>query len=466
MMAAAPAAPTTTAPRQGPTDLTLSFVSEESVRSIAAAASEPDWLLADRLAALRAFEALPVESNSLYTSYVDLRNARLGAAAQYLPGAAPAADGCRAEVPSGAATYAEYCEDGVAGIAVSDEAAAAGVVVETLAQLAARDPKLLRRLLDGGCALPQGDKLAQLTRALWTHGLHVAIPDGVRLERPIVLRWTMGAPDRAMLSRTIVSIGTDAEAALVEEQVDGRGDGQAGAAQAFFAGTTEVKVGDGSTLSFAGLQDFGLGQIAFQHRSAVLGKASTVRWALAQLGGRVVRSRIDNALEGDGSSVEQVEIVFGAADQLFDLTSYTHHIGRDTTGDLLSKGVLTERARAFMKGLATIDRSATGTDSYLGEFGLLLSKQARSVAIPSLEIDQPDCRRVAHASSVGPIDESQLFYLESRGIDSDDARKYIVLGYLEPVVARVPLASAQERLRDLLEARWASLREAAGGEAA
>jgi Fe-S cluster assembly scaffold protein SufB len=466
MMAAAPAAPTATAPRQGPTDLTLSFVSEESVRSIAAAASEPDWLLADRLAALRAFEALPVESNSLYTSYVDLRNARLGAAAQYLPGAAPAADGCRAEVPSGAATYAEYCEDGVAGIAVSDEAAAAGVVVETLAQLAARDPKLLRRLLDGGCALPQGDKLAQLTRALWTHGLHVAIPDGVRLERPIVLRWTMGAPDRAMLSRTIVSIGTDAEAALVEEQVDGRGDGQAGAAQAFFAGTTEVKVGDGSTLSFAGLQDFGLGQIAFQHRSAVLGKASTVRWALAQLGGRVVRSRIDNALEGDGSSVEQVEIVFGAADQLFDLTSYTHHIGRDTTGDLLSKGVLTERARAFMKGLATIDRSATGTDSYLGEFGLLLSKQARSVAIPSLEIDQPDCRRVAHASSVGPIDESQLFYLESRGIDSDDARKYIVLGYLEPVVARVPLASAQERLRDLLEARWASLREAAGGEAA
>jgi Fe-S cluster assembly scaffold protein SufB len=461
MMAAAP-------PRQGPADLTLSFVSGESVRSIASSASDPDWLLADRLAALRTFEALPVESNSLYTTYVDLRNARLGGAAQYLPGSGSAGAGCQAEMPSGAAAYAEYCEDGVAGIAVSDEAAAAGVVVETLAQLAQRDPELLRRLLDGGGALPQNDKLAQLTRALWTHGLYVGIPDGVRLERPIVLRWTMGAPDRAMLSRTIVSLGTDAEVAIVEEQVDGRGDGEAtGAGQAFFAGTTEVKVGDGSAFSFAGLQDFGLGQIAFQHRSAALGKASTARWALAQLGSRVVRSRIDNALEGDGSSVEQVEIVFGATDQLFDLTSYTHHTGRDTTGDLLSKGVLTERARAFMKGLATIDRSATGTDSYLGEFGLLLSKQARSVAIPSLEIDQPDCRRVAHASSVGPIDESQLFYLESRGIDTDEARKFIVLGYLEPVVARVPLASAQERLRDLLEARWASLHDvAAGGEAA
>ena len=69
-----------------------------------------------------------------------------------------------------------------------------------------------------------------------------------------------------------------------------------------------------------------------------------------------------------------------------------------------------------------------------------LSKQARAVAIPSLEIDQPDCRRVAHSSSVGPIDETQLFYLESRGILPGDARKFIVLGFLEPVVARVPLA--------------------------
>jgi Fe-S cluster assembly protein SufD len=83
-----------------------------------------------------------------------------------------------------------------------------------------------------------------------------------------------------------------------------------------------------------------------------------------------------------------------------------------------------------------------------------LSKSARSVAIPSLEIDQPDCRRAMHSSSVGPVDEMQLFYLESRGIPPDEARKFIVLGFLEPVVARVPLVDAQDHLRDLLEAKW------------
>ena len=155
--------------------------------------------------------------------------------------------------------------------------------------------------------------------------------------------------------------------------------------------------------------------------------------------------------------------MFGSEDQVFDLTSYTRHLGRDTTGNLLSKGALQDAARSYMKGLIVIDKSAVGTDSFLGEFGMNLSRQARAVAIPSLEIDQPDCRRAAHSSSVGPIDETQLFYLESRGIDPDDARKFIVLGFLEPVVARVPLADAQDRLRTLLEEKWAA---GAGGQAA
>ena len=95
-----------------------------------------------------------------------------------------------------------------------------------------------------------------------------------------------------------------------------------------------------------------------------------------------------------------------------------------------------------------------------------LSKAARSVAIPSLEIDQPDCRRAMHSSSVGPIDETQLFYLESRGIPPDEARKFIVLGFLEPVVARVPLEDARDRLREALEAKWISSAASGDGSAA
>jgi Fe-S cluster assembly scaffold protein SufB len=447
--------------RQSPTDLTLTFVDEATVRGVAAAGGDAEWLLADRLAGLAAFAALPVETNPLYTTYVDLRNARLAETRPYTGPAALAAGAGKASLlPEGAAAYAEITENRVTALVLSPEAREAGLILETLSDLSARDPGLLRELLEGGCALPENDKLAQMTRALWSQGLLLRVPDGLRLEKPVVLRWVVGAPGTALLARTVVSVGADAEVSVVEEQVSAHSADGTGAPsgptdpQSFFAGTTEVQIGAGSTLSFAGLQDLSLRQVAFQHRSAVIGRSATVRWALAQLGSRVIRSRIDNTLEGNGSTVEQAEIVFGSADQLFDLTSYTRHIGRDTTGNLLSKGALSDRSRAYMKGLAVIDLPAHGTDSYLGEFAMLLSRQARSVAIPSLEIDQPDCRRVAHASSVGPIDEAQLFYLESRGLDPEEARKFIILGYLEPVVARVPLESARDRLRELLEAKW------------
>jgi Fe-S cluster assembly scaffold protein SufB len=452
-----PARPAASA-RQAPTDLTLSFVNEATAREVAASRGDPDWLLADRLAGLRAFDALPIETNQLYTTYVDLRNAHLAGVRPVLaPGGSAVAAGPETDqrlLPDGAAAYAELDEAGVKALVVSPEASAAGMVLETLAGLQARDPELLRRLLEGGCTLPENDKLAQMSRALWAGGLFLHVPDGVRLERPVVIRWSVGTPGAALVSRTVISVGEDAEVSILEEQVSSGKGSEESVEQGFFAGTTEIHLGAGSNLSFAGLQDLPLREVAFQHRSAVVGRGATLRWALAQLGSRVVRSRIDNRLEGDGSTVEQAEIVFGSADQVFDLTSYTRHVGRDTTGNLLSKGALADRSRAYMKGLATIETSAHGTDSYLGEFAMLLSKQARSVAIPSLEIDQPDCRRVAHASSVGPIDESQLFYLESRGLEREEARKFIVLGYLEPVVARVPLEAARDRLRDLLEAKW------------
>jgi len=283
----------------------------------------------------------------------------------------------------------------------------------------------------------------------------------------------VGTAGQALVTRTLIHLGAGADAAIVEELTPSAGATGAGATgatgaagQAFFAGTSEVVLDAGATLRMASLQELPDTVVAIQHRRAEIGDDASIHWAMAQLGGRLVRSRVDNRLVGDRSSVEQVEIVFGSDTQVFDLTSYTTHIGRDTTGDLLSKGALLEASRASFKGLITIDKTAVGTDSFLGEFGMNLSKQARSVAIPSLEIDQPDCRRAMHSSSVGPVDETQLFYLESRGIPEDEARKFIVLGFLEPVVARVPLAAAQDHLRELLEAKWAAGTDGVAGEAA
>jgi Fe-S cluster assembly scaffold protein SufB len=433
--------------RRAPADLPFRFPDRGLAQALAAEREEPAWLRAERIEAWKAFDKLPVEGNQLYTPYIDLRAASLE-------------------------DVRPYVEDGPSGL--GDDLAELpplprDVRIETMAQWLERDPVGFRAAIEGGAGLPAEDKLAMVARGFWSHGRHVEIPAGAAVATPIVLRWPGAAPGRALVTRTIVTLGEGASASVVEELVPcgpeiDCAEGET-VPQGFFHGTIEVVLGKGASLAVASIQEMGPNQVVFQHRHARIGEGATLRWALAQLGSRLTRSRVDNRLEGDRSSVEQVEIVFGGEQQLFDLTSFTRHIGRDTTGNLLSKGALLDRSRSFMKGLITIEKSAVGTDSFLGEFGMNLSKAARAVAIPSLEIDQPDCRRAAHSSSVGPIDPTQLFYLESRGIAPDEARKFIVLGFLEPVVARVPLESARDHLRDLLEEKWAAGLEAASAAA-
>ncbi|MBI2777624.1 MAG: SufD family Fe-S cluster assembly protein [Chloroflexi bacterium] len=446
------------ASRRAPADLPFSFADEALARTLATERGEPKWLLADRLAAAAAFAALPMESNQLYTPYVDLRGAVLDEVRPWIETASDAEDAA-APLPEGVDGLIELREDRVIALGLSAAATAAGVTLETFGAALARDEAGFRADIEADQTLPADDKLAQLARGFWSQGVRLVVPDGAQLRHPILVRWGSGNPGRALVTRTLVRLGAGASASLVEEQVPSGTDVERAAGetvpQGLFHGTIEVSLGTDAKLAVASIQDLGPRQVAFQHRFSRLGEGASLHWALAQLGSRLTRSRVDNRLIGNRSSVEQAEIVFGSGEQLFDLTSYTRHIGRDTTGNLLSKGALLDRARSYMKGLITIDKSGVGTDSFLGEFGMNLSKAARSVAIPSLEIDQPDCRRAMHSSSVGPIDATQLFYLESRGIEPDDARKFIVLGFLEPVVARVPLAAAQERLRELLDAKWA-----------
>jgi len=431
--------------------LSLPFCSEAIALERSRAAGEPDWLRDERVAAARLVATLPAEGNILFTPYHDLRFARFGEIAVYPEsGIAPDVD---ADLPDGASAFLHVREDAIVARAVSPIARDAGIFLGTFAEALAERPDVLRTAIAGGVSLPEDDAFAQVARAAASIGILIHVPAGLSLEAPIVLRWDLGTAGRGLIGRTVISLGDGARASILELQGDADIHADGGA-QSLWWGTSEVRLGTGAQLAVATEQDFDRATLAFINRQAQVGDDATLELALASVGARYHRSRIDTLLTGRGSTVRQVEIGFGSDDQIFDLTSYTRHIGRDTTGDLLSKGVFTDRSRGYIKGLIDIRRSAIGTDSYLGEFGMLLARTARSVTIPSLEIDQPDCRRAAHSSSVGPIDEGQIFYLESRGIDREVARKLIILGFLEPVVARIPLPEAQDRLRGLLERKW------------
>src|SRR5687767_9751179 len=157
--------------------LKLPFAGEDIVRAISKTANEPDWLLADRLAGLAAYLDLPIETNNLFTLYVDLRAARWAEIETYSEtGAAPQVSDF---VPEGAAALIEVSEDRVVALGVSESARAAGVVVDTFANVLRERPQLLREVIDGGASLPADDKFAQFARSHAALGVLVHVPRNV-----------------------------------------------------------------------------------------------------------------------------------------------------------------------------------------------------------------------------------------------------------------------------------------------
>ena len=422
--------------RRGVADLPLSWANDAEIKRLDAALGGAS----ERAAALKAFNALPTEANLLFTGYVDLRAADLASSSLLVPPAAiselPASD-----LPAGAAALISISARGVA-IHLGAEARAAGL---TITPLPGNTP------LTGA----ESDRMAALIGACWNSGTEISLLNG-SITAPIIIRIESPAQGEALLARIAVKLGENVSATISEE-VTGRsadsGSTSGTSARALLATTSEVTLGKGAKLRLASIQELPEDVVYLPVRRHEFGANAELQIAAAQIGARLVRGRIDHQLTGNGSKVRQVEVVFAGADQLHDLTTYSLHAGEKTVGDLLAKGIFAGKARGFVKGVTTIPRSGRGTNSYLGEFGMLLSKTARSVAIPSLWIDQPDCERAAHGSSVGPIDPNQIFYLRARGLTEAEARRTIVMGYLEPVVAALPLEEEADRLREVLAAK-------------
>lgn len=146
---------------------------------------------------------------------------------------------------------------------------------------------------------------------------------------------------------------------------------------------------------------------------------------------------VNAKLVGRGAKLNLVGAFFLADKDQVKLDVNIDHIAQDTNSDTLIKSVLTDRAVGKFHGLVQIRKGAKNTNTFFREDALLLSDTAKAEAIPSLEIDENEVK-AGHASTVGPVDEEQLFYLMSRGITRKEAESLVVKGYFHPVIEKIP----------------------------
>lgn len=225
-----------------------------------------------------------------------------------------------------------------------------------------------------------------------------------------------------------------------------------------YSGLSEVHLREGAEVTYANISNLAPSYNIFLNRKSVGQGDSKIVWASGLLGGAYTRSRLESIMNNQGASSENIEVVFGSGTQRFDAVSNITHIGQNTSGHAISKGVVKDKSRVVFKGMIRITKDAKNSRAYLAEHGMILGKEARADAIPGLEIETNEVK-ATHSASVAQINDEQIFYLRSRGMSEDEAKKLIIVGFFEPIVERIPIPEVARRIRRITDLKWSGIND-------
>jgi Fe-S cluster assembly protein SufD len=305
--------------------------------------------------------------------------------------------------------------------------------------------------------LPEpADYLAALTRQRSGGAAVVRIPAEGQPDRPVTLGLAgtgSGGPDDAVVwGQLVVEVGAFAQATVVLDH----------SGLARYSGGVAVLVGDGAQVTVVSVQDWAPGSVHGGQIDTVVGRDATVKQVVVTLGGDLVRLVSNVHYAGPGATAELFGVYFADQTQHQEHRLWVDHAVPNCTSNVLYKGALQgEDAHTVWVGDVRIRPAATGTNTYELNRNLVLTDGARADSVPNLEIETGEIVGAGHASATGRFDDEQLFYLCSRGIDAETARRLVVRGFFADVVQHLGLPELQDRLMASIEARGGG---EAGGE--
>ena len=266
-------------------------------------------------------------------------------------------------------------------------------------------------------------KFSALAQALWQGGRYIEVGPRVSLTEPIVVDW-----DDGPYPRLVIYLGPNTRASVVERH---------SAVKRFRAGIVDIFLDEGAHLTYAHIQNAPRDAVIFTHQRAHIGRDAKLVTLNFAMGGRLSRADVEVELRGQGAESDMLGLIFGENDQQFDFHTLQGHRAPDTRSDLLFKSALDDRSHSTYTGVISIGKDAPRSEAYQANRNLLLSNGARADTEPKLEILIDDVARCTHGATIGPVDDEQLFYLRSRGLDTDTASRMIVEGFFQEVFHKV-----------------------------
>ncbi len=383
-------------------------VDRETVSALAEQFDEPDWMAQTRLDALEAVPELdfPPVIQTPGRKWTDLESLDF-----------------------------EALVDPLSQPADSSRSGPEAVTVSSMATALSETPELLEEYY-GSIVDPQANRLVALTTALRSGGTVVHVPEGVDAGT-VEIETAMNG--RSRLEYTLVVAEPNSSVTVTDRRSSG-GDVEA---SRYYGGVLEVVAEENATVNYGSLQEFDDRTYAYTTSQGRAETYGTVNWLEGNLGSKLRKSEVGTTLAGDGSETKTVGAFFGRDDQHFDLDAKVWHRAEHTTADLVTRGVVDDRARSVYEGTQDVGREAWDTSSYQRENTLMLSDDSEADASPKLIINNHDTE-ASHSATVGQVDQEDLFYMTSRGVPEQTARNMLVEGFFVPVLEEMDVEGLRE----------------------
>lgn len=332
-----------------------------------------------------------------------------------------------------------------------------GVVAGDLGEAFNNDhAEMVQSFLARGEETSGDDAFTALNTAFLASGAFLYLPKNMRVEAPIHLLFVtepMGQPI-ATFPRVLVIAEPFAEATIIEDHtvLDEQG-------PYFSSPVIEIYVDTEAHITHYKVQRESAEAFHVAQTRIEVGRSSIYDSTTINLGSALGRHNINLQLRGEGSESWIDGLFFGADSQHMDTHSLINHREPHCTSHQSYKGILNDRARSVFNGRIFVHPGAQKTDAYQSNKNLLLSNEARVDTKPQLEIFADDVK-CSHGATVGQLNEEELFYLRSRGLQPELARNLLTYGFAEQVIEKIKVESIKRQLNDVILNRLQTTLEA------
>jgi Fe-S cluster assembly protein SufB/Fe-S cluster assembly protein SufD len=425
---------------------TLSKLNTSLIDEISSSRNEPDWLKDYRKNSLSVYDSLPIEMSPLYNKYTDAKKMD--------PEKVSLSTSTTETIPSFLTKRLGELENEICIIQIGtnihkinlpDELKSKGLVISSISDAIKDNFELVKKALEASSS--NDDKFTALNNAAFNSGIFIHIPRNLIVDKPIHFLTCLSEDGHSTISRNVIFADESSKATIVQELYSPSIQTQ----QAYLE-LMNTNLGANAQLDVTTLQMIDQHAVAFSTRRTDLAQDAKVNWYSGLFGSMLSRYKIEYFLNGTGASSNDSEVIFGNNEQSFDIQTNVNHESPSTEGRVVEKSILRNKSKSLFKGMIRIKENAAKSNSFLSGRSILLDKDAKSDAIPGLEIFTNDVK-ATHSASVAQIDEEQIFYLKTRCLTHEEAERTIVEGFLEPLSRKMSF-QVRAWIAYLIESKW------------